>query len=111
MSTQSILKSLKLEQRGALLSHTKIHHSYPFLAVKNTHYLPFNSPMILGMEKQKQIRLKALKGIEKKRWIPEVGRAQIWSMVAERPDWCLSLQRVGGGVPTTLFSGAKRENP
>jgi isoleucyl-tRNA synthetase len=38
---------------GALLSHTKILHNYPpFLAVKNTHYLPCNSPMILGMEGQ-----------------------------------------------------------
>jgi isoleucyl-tRNA synthetase len=42
-----------LDQRGALLSPTKILHSYPpFLALKNTHYLQCNSPTVLGMEGQ-----------------------------------------------------------
>ena len=35
-------------------------------------------------------------------WIPDWGRARIDSMLADRPDWCISRQRTWG-VPITLF--------
>ena len=35
-------------------------------------------------------------------WIPDWGRARIDSMLAERPDWCISRQRTWG-VPIALF--------
>ena len=35
-------------------------------------------------------------------WIPDWGQARIESMVANRPDWCISRQRTWG-VPMSLF--------
>ena len=40
--------------------------------------------------------------IKQVRWIPDWGQARIETMVANRPDWCISRQRTWG-VPMTLF--------
>src|SRR4030042_1184921 len=47
-------------------------------------------------------REKALKGIDAFEWIPAWGRERIYGMVANRPDWCVSRQRVWG-VPIVAF--------
>jgi isoleucyl-tRNA synthetase len=39
-----------------------------------------------------------------------MGLALIWIMVAERPNWCLLLQRVWG-LPITLFLWRKTGEP
>ncbi|NPB05240.1 MAG: class I tRNA ligase family protein [Aquificae bacterium] len=54
------------------------------------------------MEGKKTLRQKALEEIDKVRWIPESGYRRIRSMVENRPDWCISRQRVWG-VPITVF--------
>ncbi len=41
----------------------------------------------------------AVEGVQ---WVPEWGGARIDSMLAERPDWCISRQRTWG-VPIALF--------
>jgi isoleucyl-tRNA synthetase len=53
------------------------------------------------MEQQglRQDALEAIKGV---RWVPSWGEERISSMIAGRPDWCISRQRTWG-VPITLF--------
>ncbi len=53
-------------------------------------------------EKKKTLRERALEEIDRVRWIPESGHRRIRSMVENRPDWCISRQRVWG-VPITVF--------
>jgi isoleucyl-tRNA synthetase len=48
------------------------------------------------------LRGRALEEIKKVHWLPEWGEERIANMIAERPDWCISRQRMWG-VPITIF--------
>jgi isoleucyl-tRNA synthetase len=50
----------------------------------------------------KSLRQDALAAIKKVRWFPTWGEERIYNMIATRPDWCISRQRVWG-VPITVF--------
>ena len=56
----------------------------------------------IGME-QAGLRERALEEIRKVQWTPAWGEQRISSMIAGRPDWCISRQRTWG-VPLTLFT-------
>ncbi|MGH9357512.1 MAG: isoleucine--tRNA ligase [Terriglobia bacterium] len=100
-----------LEQRGALAGPPgEIDHSYP-------HCWRCHNPVIFRATEQwfvsmehDGLRLRALEEIEKVRWSPEWGRERISNMVATRPDWCISRQRVWG-VPITVFHCEACEKP
>ena len=47
-------------------------------------------------------RQHALEAIRQVRWMPEWGQERISNMIATRPDWCISRQRVWG-VPIIVF--------
>ncbi|MCP4671917.1 MAG: class I tRNA ligase family protein, partial [Desulfobacula sp.] len=49
-----------------------------------------------------ELRQKALKEINNVHWIPSWGQERIYSMIENRPDWCLSRQR-SWGVPIPVF--------
>jgi len=53
-------------------------------------------------KKEQTLRELALKEIDKVKWIPPAGYKRIRAMVENRPDWCISRQRVWG-VPITVF--------
>ena len=53
------------------------------------------------MEKN-NLRKKALEEIDKVKWIPENSKNRMFSMIKDRPDWCVSRQR-NWGVPITVF--------
>src|SRR5690606_37597828 len=56
----------------------------------------------IGMD-QGQLRKTALSEIKKVKWMPAWGETRIGNMVADRPDWCISRQRLWG-VPLALFT-------
>jgi isoleucyl-tRNA synthetase len=48
------------------------------------------------------LREKALKAIRGVDWVPKWGEERIYGLVSNRPDWCISRQRLWG-VPITIF--------
>jgi isoleucyl-tRNA synthetase len=91
-----------LEKNGKLLKQQKVEHSYP-------HCWRCHRPTIfrateqwfIGMDRE-QLRTKALEAIKEVEWHPAWGEDRISNMIAMRPDWCISRQRVWG-VPITVF--------
>ncbi len=86
----------RLQDNGRLLGHSSLSHSYP-------HCWRCKSPVIFRATEQwfvsmetNDLRQEALAEIERVRWIPAYGRDRINGMIANRPDWCLSRQRVWG---------------
>ena len=58
----------------------------------------------------RDLRKAALAEIEKVRWIPRWGRDRIFDMIENRPDWCLSRQRIWG-TPIPVFYCQGCEEP
>lgn len=91
-----------LEDKGRLLHHHALLHSYPHCWRHKTPIIFRATPQwFIGMNKN-QLRELALAQIKQVSWIPEWGQARIESMVDGRPDWCISRQRTWG-VPITFF--------
>jgi isoleucyl-tRNA synthetase len=99
-----------LKESGALLGLEKLEHSYP-------HCWRCHKPTIfrateqwfIGMDRN-NFRQQALEAIHKVRWMPAWGEERISNMVAARPDWCISRQRVWG-VPIIVFYCDKCREP
>ncbi len=95
-----------LRSRGVLLRSEKIEHSYPhcwrchnpviFRATEQW-FISMEAPMGGGT-----LRQRALEEIAKVKWDPAWGEERITNMIATRPDWCISRQRMWG-VPIAVF--------
>jgi isoleucyl-tRNA synthetase len=91
-----------LEEHHALLKHQSIEHSYPHCwRCHNPTIFRATEQWFIGMDKQ-DLRSNALASIKQVKWHPAWGEDRITNMVAGRPDWCISRQRVWG-VPITVF--------
>jgi isoleucyl-tRNA synthetase len=92
----------KLREEGVLLRHEPFQHSYPHCwRHKSPTAFRVTPQWFISME-QEDLREHALEAIKTVRWVPSWGEERISSMIASRPDWCISRQRTWG-VPITLF--------
>ncbi len=91
-----------LKANGALLAQQKIEHSYPHCwRCHNATIFRATEQWFIGMDRN-HLRQRALDAIKTVRWIPEWGEERISNMIAARPDWCISRQRLWG-VPIVVF--------
>lgn len=91
-----------LEEHGALASQVRLEHSYPHCwRCHNPVIFRATEQWFIGMERE-GLRTRALEAIKAVKWHPEWGEERISNMIAMRPDWCISRQRVWG-VPIIVF--------
>ena len=92
----------KLRDVGALLKEQEMSHEYPHCwRCKKPIIFRSTEQWFISMKKN-DLRQKALDAINRVSWIPAWGQERIYNMIANRPDWCISRQRVWG-VPITVF--------
>ena len=97
-----------LEERRALMGSADLDHSYP-------HCWRCHHPVIFRATEQwfisletpvqnegKTFRQLAIEEIDKVTWDRAWGKERITNMIATRPDWCISRQRIWG-VPIAVF--------
>lgn len=92
-----------LKEHGSLIKHESIRHSFPHCWRHKTPLIFRATPQWFISMDQAKLREHALAGISLTNWVPDWGQARINGMVSERPDWCISRQRVWG-VPIALFT-------
>ena len=91
-----------LTEKGALMHHHALNHSYPHCWRHKTPIIFRATPQWFVSMDQANLRQDSLNEIKKTQWLPEWGESRIANMVEGRPDWCISRQRTWG-VPIALF--------
>jgi isoleucyl-tRNA synthetase len=100
-----------LKENGALLGGAELEHSYPhcwrchhpviFRATEQW-FISLETPMKRVDGSETSFRQLAIDEIDRVVWDPAWGKERITNMIATRPDWCISRQRIWG-VPIAVF--------
>jgi isoleucyl-tRNA synthetase len=91
-----------LEAHGALASQARFEHSYPHCwRCHNPVIFRATEQWFIGMDRE-ELRSRTLQAIKHVKWHPSWGEERMSNMIAMRPDWCISRQRVWG-VPIIVF--------
>ncbi|HZP04734.1 MAG TPA: class I tRNA ligase family protein [Terracidiphilus sp.] len=100
-----------LKSSGALMGLAHLEHSYPhcwrchhpiiFRATEQW-FISLDTPMQRADGSEIKFRDLAIEEIDKVVWDPAWGKERITNMIATRPDWCISRQRIWG-VPIAVF--------
>jgi isoleucyl-tRNA synthetase len=108
-----------LKERGALLAISDLEHSYPhcwrchhpviFRATEQW-FISLETPMKRADGSETTFRQLSIEEIDKVVWDPAWGKERITNMIATRPDWCISRQRIWG-VPIAVFMCEKCNQP
>jgi isoleucyl-tRNA synthetase len=108
-----------LEESRALLASSDLEHSYPhcwrchnpiiFRATEQW-FISLDTPMPSAQNQEKTFRQLTIEEIDKVVWDPSWGKERITNMIATRPDWCISRQRIWG-VPIAVFMCEGCEKP
>jgi len=100
-----------LEERGALLGGAPLEHSYPhcwrchhpvIYRATEQWFISLETPMKRADGSETTFRQLSIEEIDKVVWDPAWGKERITNMIATRPDWCISRQRIWG-VPIAVF--------
>jgi len=101
-----------LRSRGVLLHDERIEHSYPHCwRCHNPVIFRATEQWFISMEAEMKdesgnsdgtLRSRTLEEIQRIKWDPSWGEDRISNMIATRPDWCISRQRIWG-VPIAVF--------
>ncbi|KAL1110064.1 hypothetical protein AAG570_014044 [Ranatra chinensis] len=98
-----------MQDNGTLIAWGKMEHSYPHCWRCKEPVIYRSTPQWFISMEVNGLREKALDAVYNKvKFIPSWGSNRIGSMVENRPDWCISRQRVWG-VPIALFTCRKCE--
>ena len=100
-----------LEEQRALLASSDLEHSYPhcwrchnpviFRATEQW-FISLDTKMKRADGSETTFRQLTVEEIDKVVWDPSWGKERITNMIATRPDWCISRQRIWG-VPIAVF--------
>ncbi|PZW37857.1 isoleucyl-tRNA synthetase [Humitalea rosea] len=100
-----------MEAAGTLAGKGELVHSYPHSWRSKKPVIFRATPQwFIAMDDANAIRDKAMAAIAETNFVPEAGRNRMGSMVASRPDWCISRQRAWG-VPIAVFVDRKTREP
>ena len=91
---------------GAPLEHSyphcwRCHHPVIFRATEQW-FISLETPVKDANGVEKTFRQLSIEEIDKVVWDPAWGKERITNMIATRPDWCISRQRIWG-VPIAVF--------
>ncbi|OUD13106.1 isoleucine--tRNA ligase [Thioflexithrix psekupsensis] len=97
---QKVIEVLK--ERGRLVHQERITHSYPHCWRHKIPVIFRATPQWFIMMDTKNLRQQAMSALETVEFTPDWGRPRLEGMIANRPDWCISRQRMWG-VPIAVF--------